>query len=158
VTSRATTVIATSVYSHDDAGRLTSIVNKDSTATTLSYYNYSYDGADRSVARRGGARSATVTYSGTNTYTYDASSQLTNDSSVTYTYDLNGNRTMAGYQTGVANRLTNDGTYTYTYDDAGNMTQKSKGSGLETWYYNYDNANHLTTIRETSNGTTNILL
>ena len=62
---------------------------------------------------------------------------------------------MAGYQTGTDNQMTNDGTCTYTYDAAGNMTQKSKGDGLETWYYGYDNLNRLTSVRETRNGTTN---
>jgi RHS repeat-associated protein len=74
---------------------------------------------------------------------------------LTYTYDLNGNRTMSGYQTGSANELTNDGSFTYTYDQEGNLTQKSKGSGLETWYYTYDNLNHLLTVRKTSDWTTN---
>ena len=40
-----------------------------------------------------------------------------------YSYDANGNRTMA-YSTGACNGLINDGTYTYTYDDDGHMTQK----------------------------------
>jgi hypothetical protein len=91
------------------------------------------------------------------TYTYNATDQLLGDGTHTYSYDANGNRTMAGYQTGTGNELTNDGTWTYTYDSAGNMTQKSKGSGLETWYYGYDNANHLTSVRQTSDGSTNLL-
>ncbi len=37
------------------------------------------------------------------------------------------------------------------------MTQKSKGSGLETWYFGYDNINHLTSVRKTSDGTANQL-
>jgi RHS repeat-associated protein len=37
------------------------------------------------------------------------------------------------------------------------LTQKSKGSGLETWYYGYDNADRLTSVRQTSDGTTNEL-
>jgi RHS repeat-associated protein len=100
----------------------------------------------------------TLSYSGTSTYSYDDAGQLTNDGATAYSYDLNGNRTMAGYQTGAANRLTNDGVFTYTYDDEGNLTQKSKGSGLETWYYGYDNANRMTNVRKTSNGSTDLLL
>ena len=46
------------------------------------------------------------------------------------------------------------GTYTYTYDADGNMTEKSKGTGLETWFYTYDNKGHLLTVNETTNGTT----
>ena len=56
------------------------------------------------------------------------------------------------------NQMTNDGTYTYMYDAVGNLTEKTKGTGLETWYYSYDNANELTGVNETSNGTTSILL
>jgi RHS repeat-associated protein len=153
-----TTVVGTSVYSYDDTGHLTGIVNKNNSSATLSYYTYTYDSADRVSAQTHWSQVGTVVYSGTNTYTYDATSQLTNDGTTAYSYDANGNRTMAGYQTGVANRLTNDGTYTYTYDAEGNLTQKSKGAGQETWYYTYDNGNRLTNIRKTSDGTTNTLL
>jgi YD repeat-containing protein len=83
--------------------------------------------------------------------------QLTSADSSNYSYDANGNRTMAGYQTGTANRLSNDGTFTYTYDAEGNLTQKSKGSGLETWYYGYDSRNQLMSVRQTSDGSTNLL-
>ncbi len=64
---------------------------------------------------------------------------------------------MAGYQTGVANQTTNDGTYTYTYDSAGNLIEKSEGAGLQTWYYTYDNKNDPLSVRETSDGNTNLL-
>ena len=37
------------------------------------------------------------------------------------------------------------------------MTEKSKGTGLETWYYTYDNLNHLLSVKQTSNGTTTIM-
>src|SRR5262249_53730795 len=97
-------------------------------------------------------------YSGTNSYSYDSTSQLTNDGAATYTYDANGNRAMPDYQTGTANRLNTDGTYTYTYDAEGNLTQKVKGAGLETWTYGYDNPNRLTSVSETSGGSTALSL
>ena len=53
--------------------------------------------------------------------------------------------------------MTSDGTWTYSYDNNGNLIEKTKGSGLETWYYTYDNRNRLTQVRETSDGTTNVL-
>ena len=54
----------------------------------------------------------TTVYTATNTYSYDAASQLLTDSSGTnYSYDANGNRTMAGYATGTNNQMTNDGTF-----------------------------------------------
>jgi RHS repeat-associated protein len=147
-----TTVVGTSVYSYDDAGHLTSILHKSAAGATLSYYTYTYDSADRVTAQTHWSQVGTVVYSGTNAYSYDSTSQLTSDGAATYSYDVNGNRTMPGYQTGSANRLSTDGTYTYTYDAEGNLTQKVKGAGLETWTYGYDNANRLTSISETSGG------
>jgi RHS repeat-associated protein len=133
---------------------VTSIVNKNASAATLSYYNYGYDNADRVTSHtwQSGATPGSATYS------YDATNQLTSDGATAYTYDLNGNRTMSGYQTGSDNRLTTDGLWTYTYDAEGNEIQKSKGSGLETWYYGYDTWNRLTSVRQTSDGSTNLLL
>jgi RHS repeat-associated protein len=141
------TVVGTSVYAHDDAGRLTSIDHKNGSATVLASYVYAYDNADRLTNE---------TINGTpHTYSYDSTSQLTGEDSTNYSYDANGNRTMSGYQTGVANRLSNDGTYTYTYDDAGNLIKRSKGPSDETWTYAYDHNNHLISVekRQTDGGT-----
>ena len=118
---------------------------------TISYDNYQYDAANRLTQESG-----TI---GTKNITYDSSGQVLTDLGPTPTaYDATGNRTMAGYQTGTGNRISTDGTFTYTYDVVGNLTQKSKGAGLETWYLGYDNQNHLTTVRKTSDGSTNTLL
>src|SRR5581483_11868473 len=114
---------------------------------TIAYYDYSYDSADRATQLRTG--------SDTQTYTYDNTNQLLGDGTTTYSFDANGNRTMSGYSTGAANRISSDGVFSYTYDAEGNITQKSKGAGLETWYYTYDNKNRLTSIRQTTDGTTN---
>jgi RHS repeat-associated protein len=151
-----TATVAYSAYSYDNANRLTSIVNSNSANATLSYYNYTYDNADRVSAQTHWSQVATVTYSGTNTYTYDSINQLLSDGSTNYSYDANGNRTMAGYTTGTDNEMTSDGTFTYRYDAAGNLTKKTTGSGasLVTWTYSYDNANELTGVVETgSSGT-----
>jgi hypothetical protein len=67
-----------------------------------------------------------------------------------YSYDLNGNRTMASYVTGTANELTNDGTWTYTYDANGNMTEKSMGPSATTWYYTYNDQNQMVLAQEYS--------
>jgi RHS repeat-associated protein len=151
-------LVGTTVYSYDDAQRLTSIVNKTGAATTLSYYQYTLDNAGRSTQEAWQSQNTTGgVVSGTHTYAYDATSQLTAADGTVYNWDLNGNSTNAGKQTGSANRLTNDGTYTYTYDAQGNLTQQSKGSGLETWYYGYNTLNQLTSVRETTDGTTNEL-
>jgi RHS repeat-associated protein len=150
-------VVGTTVYSYDDSSRVTSIVNKNASAATLSYYNYGYDNADRVTSETWQSGSTP----GSRTYNYDSTSQLTNDGTTTYTYDLMGNRTAVNtqvYQPPTDNRVTNDGTFTYTYDQEGNLTQKTKGTGLETWFYTYDNRNHLTSVRQTSDGNTNQLL
>ncbi len=90
---------------------------------------------------------------GFNTYTYDATDQVTDADGTAYSYDADGNPTGAGDVVGSNNELTNDGTWTYTYDAAGNLVEKSKGAGLETWYYGYDTLNRLTSVEQTSNGT-----
>ena len=144
------TLVGTTSYSYDPASRMTAIVSKNASLATVSYYNYQYDNADRVTVQSGTGA--------TGTYTYDAASQVLSDGTTTYSYDGNGNRTMSGYAVGTNNQVTTDGTWTYTYDAAGNMTQKSKGASLETWYYSYDDENHLTVVRQTTNGTTNLLL
>jgi YD repeat-containing protein len=84
----------------------------------------------------------------TTTYQYDAANELTSDTANSYGYDLNGNRNTTGYTTGTGNELTNDGTFTYTYDSEGNLTKKSKGASAETWYYGYDEWNHLISVKK----------
>ncbi len=151
-----TATVAASAYGYDNAGRLTSIDNTNASSATLSYYTYTYDNADRVSAQTHWSQVGTTTYSGTNTYSYDAINELLSDGTTTYSYDSNGNRTMSGYSTGSDNEMTSDGTNTYSYDAVGNLIQKTTGSGssLVTWSYSYDNANELTGIVETgSSGT-----
>jgi RHS repeat-associated protein len=147
-----TTKVAASAYGYDDAGRLTSIANQNSSLATLSAYTYTFDSADRVSNQSWWSKVGGTVYSGSNTYTYDSANQLLSDGTKTYSYDAGGNRTMSGYQTGTNNRLTNDGTYTYTFDAAGNVTQKV--SATLTWTYSYDNHNHLTGATETGTGGT----
>jgi RHS repeat-associated protein len=63
-----------------------------------------------------------------------------------YHYDLNGNRTIAGYQTTTNNRLQSDGTYTYLYDDEGNLTRRTTIASNETTEYTWDYRNRLTQV------------
>jgi RHS repeat-associated protein len=144
-----TSKVGESDYTYDSAGRVTGINHKNGGGTSLAQYTYTYDT---------GSRLTSQDYNGTVTsYNYDNTSQLTSDGGTGYSYDANGNRNMTGWTTGADNQLTNDGTYTYTYDAEGNLSTKSKGAGLETWYYSYDQKNHLTSVRETTDGTTNEL-
>jgi len=141
-------LVGMSSYTYDAAERLTALTHTYASGSVLASYAYGYDQASRLTSE---------TVNGTQTtYAYDNTDQLTTVNGVTtYSYDLNGNRTMTGYSTGTGNELKNDGTFTYTYDSEGNLTQKSKGTNLETWYYGYDNLNRLTSVRKTSDGTTN---
>ena len=45
---------------------------------------------------------------------------------------------MSGYVVSADNLLLSDGTWTYSYDAENNRIGKTKGSGLETWYYTDD--------------------
>ncbi len=131
-----TTTIGSSAYTYDSMGRLTNLQHKDGNNNGLANYTYSYDLASRLTQKQDNGT--------TTSYAYDATNELTTvNGTPTYSYDLNGNRTMTGYQTGTENEITNDGIWTYTYDAEGNITQKSKGSNAETWTYGYDNLNHM---------------
>jgi YD repeat-containing protein len=94
---------------------------------------------------------------GTLNYSYDNLRQLTGVSGArteSYSYDINGNRTMTGYTTGPGNRLTSDGTHNYSYDDEGNLTLKTRLSDGQRWEYTWDHRNRLTQVLvKTSGGT-----
>ncbi len=86
---------------------------------------------------------------GTLNYTYYATSELntvTGARSETYTYDLNGNRTMTGYVTTAGNRLQSDGVYNYTYDNEGNVLTQTRISNGEVFEFTWDYRNRLTKI------------
>src|SRR5207237_3796690 len=119
----------------------TNLQHYDSTAR-IANYTYAYALASRLTQKQDNGTSTT--------YGYDATNELTNEASTLYSYDLNGNRTMAGYTTGTGNELTNDGTWTYTYDSEGNLTKKSKGASAETWTFGYDNLNHMLWSKDSS--------
>ncbi len=63
-----------------------------------------------------------------------------------YSYDLNGNRTMPGYQTGPANRLASDGTYSYEYDNEGNLLRKTRLSDGQVTEFVWDYRNRLSGV------------
>jgi YD repeat-containing protein len=72
--------------------------NRNAAGTaTLSYYNYSYDNADRVTLQFGTGA--------TETYAYDADGQVLSDGSAAYGYDPAGNRNTAGYSVGGNNRV-----------------------------------------------------
>jgi RHS repeat-associated protein len=137
--SSATTLVGTSSYGYDDAGRVTSITHKDAatpTPNTLDAFNYTYDGAGRVATE-------TSTLGPSRTYSYDAAGQLTGDGTNNYIWDAEGNRVATGWTTTTGNLLTSDGTWNYSYDAEGNQIQKIIPSTGEQWNYYYDNLNRL---------------
>ena len=138
-----------SSFTYDDADRLTGISQTSSQAGTLANYTYAYDAASQLTRYMGPE--------GTLSYAYDPDGQLTGASGARaeiYSYDKNGNRTMAGYTTGADNRLTSDGTYTYTYDNEGNVLTKTRISDGQVTSFTWDYRNRLTeVVVKTSTGT-----
>jgi RHS repeat-associated protein len=140
----------TTSLSYDKDSNVKSITHKDAkTSTTLATYTYTYDAANQVSGYTGPE--------GTLTYTYDRSGQLTavggarNES---YSYDVNGNRTMTGYSTGTGNQLSSDGTYNYTYDNEGNVKTKTRISDGQVTTFTWDYRNRLTeVVVKTSGGT-----
>jgi RHS repeat-associated protein len=132
-----TQIVGATTQSYDDAGLLTGIVHTGAGGTVLASYSYAYDADNRLTSETNDGV--------TTTYGHDLSNQLTTVNGVVqYSYDLAGNRTIAGYVTGPSNQLLSDGTWHYRYDAEGNLVPKlDSGNGI-TWDYSYDNANHLT--------------
>src|SRR4029453_170972 len=90
-------------------------------------------------------------------YTLDNTNQLlaadhTGQTDESYSYDVNGNRTMSGYSTTTKNRPSSDGTYNYTYDDEGNrLTRTNIATGAKE-EYTWDWRNRLTKIKFKDSG------
>ncbi len=143
----ATVTVGKTSYVYDATGRVQNIHHYDGSNNNLGNWTYAYNTADQLT---------TITEDSTaKTYSYDSTSQLTNDNGTTYSYDHTGNRNYGSYTVGSGNRITNDGTWTYTYDAVGAMTKKSKGASAETWTNSYDHRNQLTRSqkRATDGGT-----
>jgi YD repeat-containing protein len=134
--------VANSDYSYDLTGRLSRLRHQRNT-TTYSDDQWTYDAANRITQF--------ISADGTSNYNYDNRDQLIGtDHSYqmdeAYSYDANGNRTNAGYQTGQNNRLLNDGTYSYTYDNEGNRTSRTTLATGEVTSYEWDYHNRLTGV------------
>jgi RHS repeat-associated protein len=140
----------TGAFSYDKDSHLTTITYTSAPVTqTLATYTYSYNGIGEVTGYTGPE--------GALTYTYDRAGQLTavggarNES---YSYDVNGNRTMTGYSTGTGNELSSDGTYTYSYDNEGNVLTKTRISDGQVTTNTWDYRNRLTEeVIKTSGGT-----
>jgi RHS repeat-associated protein len=132
-------------YTYDAAGRLVALDHTQG-PVELAAYSWTFDAADRLVQA--------TTPDGAVDYAYDDRDQLiaanhASQADESYTYDANGNRTLAGYQTGSDNRVVSDGTYDYQYDAEGNRTLRTEiATGVKT-SYEWDHRNRLTEVRTT---------
>jgi RHS repeat-associated protein len=127
-------------YQYDAAGNLLHLVNYAPDNSVISRFDYLYDHFGRPTS--------VTTLTGTTTYRYDTTGQLTSvslpgDHAITYQYDANGNR-MAVTDNGVAtNYTTNDlnqyttvGNTKYTYDADGNLVSQTDSTGTTSYSYN----------------------
>jgi RHS repeat-associated protein len=141
--------VSTSTLGYDVLGRQSSIVHTGAGGVTVASYRYRYDAASRLI--REVRDDVAVDYG------YDRTDQLLSADRSTgpdeaYSYDLAGNRTMSGYQTGQANRLITDGTFRYEYDFEGNLVRKTEIATGTITDYAYDNRNRLTAVTERTAG------
>lgn len=129
------------VYSYDAGGRLTGVTHNGPNGALLQY-TYTLD--------ENSNRIKVVSPAGTENYTLDALSRLTNvtygnGDTASYAYDANGNRTSqtvngatTNYNYDDAGELLSDGATNYSYDANGNLTAAGADS------YTWDWANRLT--------------
>jgi RHS repeat-associated protein len=134
-----TPIVVTSQYSYDQDGRLVALTHKHG-STTIADDTWTFDAASRIIAASD--------VDGASSYQYDATDQLTGathaaQSNESYQYDLNGNRTNAGVQTGPDNRLLSDGVFNYTYDAEGNRTIQTEIATGQVTQYLWDYRNRL---------------
>jgi RHS repeat-associated protein len=112
------------------------------TTTPLATQVYNYDNANRLTSETDAEGTASFTYGNANQLT-----GVTGSRTESYSYDLNGNRTGAGWSTTVMNEIaTSPGPITYTFDNAGNMIASKSGSTITT--YTYDFRNRLTGVNQ----------
>jgi YD repeat-containing protein len=145
-----TNLVATSTYGYNGVGALTSL-SYDKGGTNFGGYTWSYDNMGRVTSDS--------LPDGTDSFTYDAASQITAathsyQTNESYSYDANGNRTNTGYSTGTNNQVSSDGTYNYTYDNEGNLTQKTAISGGAYTTFTWDYRNRLTDVQNYTSGGT----
>ena len=143
------TAVASS-FTYDAGNRLTALTHAVAGGSTLASYGYAYDAADRLTTE--------TNAEGTTNDTYDDTNELigaTGSRAESYSYDLNGNRTMAGYTTGSNNQITAGAGFTYTHDAEQNLISKTETATGNVWTYTWDFRNRLTGVVENnSSGTT----
>jgi len=128
-------------YIYDGTGRLDNLLHfRNNESSPFLSYGYSYDTAsritalDRNFDTTNVAAFSALAANRSEAFEFDLAGQLTQRNASdtagiedSFTYDENGNRTLANgatYTTDANNRVTFDGTYSYTYDGEGNLTEK----------------------------------
>jgi len=137
--------IGRTTFGYDSQGRLADIIHRDALNSVLTDYDYAFDLADQLTS--------STHHGQTTTYTYDDAGQLTaaNHSiqrDESYSYDLNGNRNLGGYDTGPNNQVLSDGSFDYAYDGEGNLLTKTEIATGEITAYTYDHRNRLIAVRQ----------
>ena len=132
--------VATSVFNRDQANRLIGLQHSQG-ATTLADYSWTLDTAHRITQMVGPDGIGDFSYDDTDQLTLADHSYQADESN---SYDLNGNRTNTGYQTGPNNQLLSDSTHDYTYDLEGNRKTKTNRTTGESVAYAWDHRNRLT--------------
>jgi RHS repeat-associated protein len=161
----ATEHAGTTNYGYDDIGRLLKLTHHDQVTALasgtswgtgiLAGYQYTWDAASRITGINNYVDGAI-------TYGYDNTNQLTSADNPSpladesYSYDENGNRTMAGYTVGDNNQVTSDGTHNYAYDDEGNLLTKTTIATSAKEEYTWDYRNRLTKVTF-KDGSNNVL-
>jgi RHS repeat-associated protein len=144
--------VASSNYTYDAAGRLTSLKHSHN-GNTIADYSWNYD--------RGSRITKSIDPDGTSDYSYDKTNQLTGTDNSdrtdeSFQYDSNGNRKGTGYSTGANNQVLSDGTYNYEYDGEGNRTKRTEIATGKVDEYVWDYRNRLTSV-VTSNSNGNVV-
>ncbi len=141
-------LVVVSTYQYDSLNRLTSIQHLGSSNQTINFETLTYDAASRITSITDVDGSRTYGYDSTNqllSAIHDPLSSLPNES---YSYDLNGNRTISGYVTGAGNRLQTDGTFNYEYDNEGNTIRRTEIATGVVREYQWDFRNRLTFVTD----------
>jgi RHS repeat-associated protein len=128
---------------YDALDRVSELEHRYANGSLLSNYTFSYDEASRLTSEE---RDSVL-----RTYGYDTTNQLVRDNTAaTITYDGTGNRT-TDVTPAAGNRLASDATWSsYSYDEEGNVTGKSNAT--DTWVYEYDHRNQLTSASRSETG------
>jgi len=127
-------------YGYDSRGRVTSIILKNSSGTTLRTQSYAYDASSKITGH---------TVNGVTTaYVYDGTGQVLSETrsgySGVYTYDGNGNR---------LTRTVNGVTESYAYDDGDKLLSVSVGGNVVKTY-GYDVAGRTISVVSSAGTTT----